>query len=329
MTKIRYHTPFFILGRERSGTTLLRVSLNGHSRIYIPPESPFIVNLLGKHKDALKPTEFVSDLKSDIYMKAWNIDYERLLNELRIISDPTYQEFCHTVLQHPKKSAAVIGDKNPTYSLFAKKLIALYPTAKFIWLIRDYRAQVNSMLKVNFQTKKVGALAARWVCYNQHIHQLEQRYPNQVLRVRYEDLVRLPEEGYKRICTFLGLEYETSVLSAKINESEFYAPHHTSLEEQASDKYVDEWKEGLTVKQIRVCQTVAGRYGEKFGYDKIGVKDSHLLVRPFQGVLFGRAYIPFIKLMYSMPFGWRKYFQKKFIEPSFSYWKEVKKEIEK
>jgi hypothetical protein len=37
--------PFFIVGSERSGTTMLRLMLNRHSRLCVPPESHFITRL--------------------------------------------------------------------------------------------------------------------------------------------------------------------------------------------------------------------------------------------------------------------------------------------
>jgi len=37
--------PIFVVGAPRSGTTLLRVILSSHSRLYIPPESDFIPRL--------------------------------------------------------------------------------------------------------------------------------------------------------------------------------------------------------------------------------------------------------------------------------------------
>jgi hypothetical protein len=36
------NTPFFIIGAGRSGTTLLRLILAGHSRLYVTPETWFI-----------------------------------------------------------------------------------------------------------------------------------------------------------------------------------------------------------------------------------------------------------------------------------------------
>ncbi|MEO9188434.1 MAG: sulfotransferase, partial [Acetobacteraceae bacterium] len=40
------NAPFFIVGCGRSGTTLLRLVLSGHSRIEIPPETWFLLALV-------------------------------------------------------------------------------------------------------------------------------------------------------------------------------------------------------------------------------------------------------------------------------------------
>jgi hypothetical protein len=40
------NTPFFIIGSGRSGTTLLRLVISGHSRIHIPPETWFLLPLV-------------------------------------------------------------------------------------------------------------------------------------------------------------------------------------------------------------------------------------------------------------------------------------------
>src|SRR5579863_645595 len=42
------NTPFFIVGAGRSGTTLLRLILAGHSRLHIPPETWFVRTLVSE-----------------------------------------------------------------------------------------------------------------------------------------------------------------------------------------------------------------------------------------------------------------------------------------
>ena len=42
------NTPFFVLGAARSGTTMLRLMLNRHSRLTIPFESHFLVHIVAE-----------------------------------------------------------------------------------------------------------------------------------------------------------------------------------------------------------------------------------------------------------------------------------------
>ena len=51
--------PFFIVGSSRSGTTLLRLILCGHSRLHIPPETWFIADLVDRFPlhDPLLPAQ--------------------------------------------------------------------------------------------------------------------------------------------------------------------------------------------------------------------------------------------------------------------------------
>ena len=43
---------FFILGRPRSGTTLLRTILDAHPNIVIPPENSYLIHLYFKYRHA-------------------------------------------------------------------------------------------------------------------------------------------------------------------------------------------------------------------------------------------------------------------------------------
>jgi len=321
------NTPlFFILGRERSGTTMLRLNLNNHSHIHIPPESPFIIHLHKKYhnKKNIDLKRFIYDLKQEPFLLNWRIDYSVLREKLQNINPPTFQNYCTAILNQYSKNDIILGDKNPSYSLFGDKLHQIYPNAKFIWIIRDYRAQVNSMLKVNFERKIISSLAARWVSYNKEIEKIKNKFPEQVLLIKYEDLVTSPEKHYKNICTFLELDFEQSVLSTAKIKKEFQPKHHTSLEEKINTKHIKEWETELSVEQIKICEAVAGDYGECFGYKKTINHNSLTYFGALLGIFYGKCYKYFIKLMYSLPLRVRVFINYKIIYKNASFWKELK-----
>jgi len=300
---------------------MLRVNLNNHSGMFIPPESPFIIHLMKKYenKKKINVNEFIQDLRLDIFLHVWKIDYQGLAKRLEQIEIPTFQNFCAEVLNQQNNNNILLGDKNPINSLFGDKLHRIFPNAKFIWIIRDYRAQVNSMLKVNFERKIISSLAMRWVSYNKEIQSLKDKYPNNVILIKYEDLVENPEVYYTKICNFLTINFEPEILNTAKHKKEFYPKHHASLEDQINTKHIDEWKNELTKKQIKICEAVAGKYGEQFGYQKTTTYSSF----PFFGILYGKLYISFIKTMYSLPINIRTFINYKIIYRNSTFWKEA------
>jgi hypothetical protein len=326
--KAKLNTPlFFILGRERSGTTMLRVNLNNHPQINIPPESPFIIYLHNKYanKKTINLSEFINDLKKEPFLLIWNIDYDRLRERLQSINSPTFQNYCKEILNQHKQNEITVGDKNPIYSLFGNTLQHIYPEAKFIWIIRDYRAQVNSMFKVNFEKKIISSLAARWVAYNKEIEKLKVEHPNKVLQIKYEELVTSPENNYATICSFLDIPYNSDILDIKKNHKELLPTHHKSLKGKINTSHIDEWKTQLTEDQIKTCETVAGNYGSRFGYQKTHQSKTPITFNIYLGTLYGKLYIHFIKIMYKLPLWLRGLINKQLIYNNATFWKEAKK----
>ena len=110
-----------------------------------------------------------------------------------------------------------------------------------------------------------------------------------VLLVKYEALVESPEKYYRDICTFLGVEYEPSILITGKHKKEFYPKHHKSLDDKINTKHIDEWKNQLSKKQIKICEIVAGKYGEKFGYKKTINPNSLIYFGVLLGVFYGKC----------------------------------------
>ena len=161
-TKISHIPFFFVIGRARSGTTMLRSMLDAHPNVIIPFESPYIVVL---HKRFSKITNWTKEdlleFHDSLYsinwkFNAWNINKKKLKTDLLSrIGENSYSTICKVVHSNyistfPKEEIKLIGDKTPKYAVKLELLLKLFPDAKYVHIIRDYRAQLYSMLKVNF-----------------------------------------------------------------------------------------------------------------------------------------------------------------------------------
>jgi len=130
--KIKQTPFFFILGRPRSGTTLLMTLLDASPATIIPVECPVIKNLYPKYgkkkfwteKDLL---EFYTDLTSQTFYNHYkftdlNYDFDSIREDLLFLPGKnTFGELIKVVYSNyksvfPKEEIRSIGDKNPDSS---------------------------------------------------------------------------------------------------------------------------------------------------------------------------------------------------------------------
>ncbi len=281
---------FFIIGRPRSGTTLLRTVMDAHPQLKVPLESAFILNMYSQfhnkkwnNKTKLKFIEF---LKPQRKISAWQLDWEAVTKEFLKTEITSYQQailipYRQFYSVFPKKDIIYFGDKNPTYSFqgfFIKKLMHIFPEAKFIHLIRDYRANANSIKKFEFSAPEVSLISTRWKNSLKQITKIKEKYPEKWHTLHYEDFVDNPLEELIKIEQFLGVEHHPEALEFYKYEEEAiklfsnigdYKKFHANLFSPISNAYNDSWKEKLTKKEIQICDISVGKWGKKVGYEPI------------------------------------------------------------
>ncbi len=280
---------FFIIGRPRSGTTLLRLLFEAHPNLLIPPESPFIIILYKKYGEVAEWSEqiieeFCNDLYKQRYFEKWLIDRDELLH--RLLQHKGQNTFQGMVTQvylsyrsvYEKKDLVMIGDKNPMYSLYASRIHKLYPDSKIIHITRDYRDNYLSLVNVNFEVPVVPIVVYRWKYALKKMWQLKAKNPGLVYSIRYEDLVADPEHHCRLLCNFLNIEFDPSVLSFYQKKSEvekIYAGEeginqiHKSLFNPISTERMNKWQTDMTPRQIKVADLVMGSTAEKAGYKRM------------------------------------------------------------
>jgi len=154
----------------------------------------------------------------------------------------------------------------------------LYPQAKEIFLVRDFRDVVSSMLAFNakhgrrvfgpehVQTDEEFARYLR----NSTVRQLARSWPKRRDRahlVRYEELIARPAETLEGILAYLGLDHGGATVAGMLERASAENPemkrHLTSRDPSAS---VGRWRQSLPPGVQAVCNEVYADVLQEFGY---------------------------------------------------------------
>jgi len=284
---------FFILGRPRSGTTLLRTLFDAHPNVKIPIEYPFFFYLHSRFRKAKKirfddAQQLFEELRTkkvfnQRYFEYMKLDEPAFLDSLKEYKDGlTPMDFYKLVNFHsgsifPKEDIRWIGDKNHIYSIYPQKLLRLFPDARFICIVRDYRDNFVSMKKFEFEALNTYLLSYRWKYVVRLSRRLQKLHPNTFTIIRYEDLVSKPEESIRELCAFLQLPFNAEVFNFYLKKTEVsrFFPvdlamkYHKSLTEPINKDKINLWKTELTRKQIRAMDFTVGKLAEKMGYERM------------------------------------------------------------
>lgn len=321
----------FVVGKERSGTTLLQIMLNAHPNIVAPPESRFIILLQPWYGYVRKWTErnikdFCRDIfKEPLFRNRWRLRQHELEATLMPLREQlTYPLLCKIVfyLFAPEgKDIKLFFDKNPVYYYFLPELEKLFPEAKFIHIVRDYRDNMSSHKRV-FNLQDAGDLAYKWVKVNRLIEGRKKELPGRYLTIKYESLVSEPEESMKAACAFLGLPYSEDMSNQTKNiypsftgmNKPRFLELHGSLLQPINTSHVGEWKEKLKPEEVAIAEAIAGDYGNRlYGYEKSGIAN----VKPGMAIIKMRYGA--IKRLYKVVMKrlWLYYYVKRKIWPDF------------
>ena len=227
-------TPFFIVGASRSGTTLVRLLLNAHSRLAVPSELKYLQTVShharlerwrdpglseGAYRDIVRAfltrrREVFEEIGGDRLERLILADAERTPRAPYRIALEAWAQF------HGKERW---GEKTPRNLFYADVLADMFPGARFVYVARDPRAVVASMNRIAYFSDDtvLNALNARRSMCEGLTH-LRASVPEAArIVVRYEDLVADPEREARRLCRFLAEPFEPAMLGFHRRAAEF------------------------------------------------------------------------------------------------------------
>jgi hypothetical protein len=208
-----------IVGAPRSGTTLLRLMLDSHPELAIPPETGFLalaepptrMNLEYHYGFLSAVTGFPpgEPLWPDYGISAQEFDAALTKIDPFDIADG-FRTFYRMYASRMKKPRW--GDKTPAYVLNITTIGQLLPEARFIHIVRDGRDVCLSWQQTWFRpSDDLFVLALHWRNRVLAGRRQGEANPN-YLEVRYEDLIGDAPRTLAGICRFIELDFDPSML---------------------------------------------------------------------------------------------------------------------
>ncbi len=270
--------PFFIVGSERSGTTMLRLMLNEHSRLFIPPESHFLEGLVRKFPRS-KPVsdgeldQMISEVVSSRRWQDWGEDPEALKQYLKDKNVQTLPDLIDSVFRFCSgcDDSMRWGDKTPKYVYSINEIAETYPRARFIHIVRDGRDVCVSMLNTQWLGGSIRQISEHWCSATQAASDAELLLgEDRYLQISYEDLVCHSESALKKVCGFIGEEYQSNMLEFYKNTEGKVADrskkYHTKTTKKPSPEDIGRWSRELPISKVLVYEAQAGPQLHKYGY---------------------------------------------------------------
>lgn len=217
--------PIFILGRPRSGSTLIEQILASHSAIEGTAELrylPAIASRLGRDGD-----------------------YPQILATLDAAQAKRLgEEYLEKARPHRKLSRPLFVDKNPANYWHIGMIQLILPNAKIIDARRNPAAVCLSMFKQNYSTTnlRLAELATVYRAYVALMAHFDCVLPDRVHRVIYEDMVGNPEAEVRRLLDYAGLPFEERCLRFYETKRAVLTPSSEQVRRPISSDAVDHWK---------------------------------------------------------------------------------------
>ncbi len=283
--------PFFIVGHPRSGTTLLRYMLSSHPHLYIPDETGFLPFLNNDPRAKLDEASVTSLLRRIGQLnRFWHglvaneaVFYATLSQThhptLPIVLDALYR------LQSPPGTVRW-GDKTPLYIQYIPQILAIFPHAQFIHVIRDGRdAALSARAKWGHSKPymDLSYLLRNWVRNvrsgqesgrpGRELGRPGQEFGRsglqQYYELRYETLIADPAGTLQAICDFLGEAYDPAMLDYQkaARQEGGGIDAHVEAQEELHGRSIGRWQREMTFFERKLSRAIAGPLLAELNYD--------------------------------------------------------------
>ena len=283
----------FVVGVGRSGTTLLRMMLDSHPELAIPPETHFVPELIEDERGGARPEALVERMIETRTWPDFGVAADELRARVRSLERPAAAAVlrCFYGLYAERHGKRRWGDKTPIYVKRMRLIAGVLPEARFVHLIRDGRDVALSRRRRGMGAEKpIAEAAERWQRRIELARKQSRRLRDRYLELRYEDLVADPEHALRRVCAHCELDFDAAMLAhheraeerlgelgdlagsggRRPRSGEERLAAHALAARPASSERVGVWRTEMAGADVAAFEAVAGGLLSELGYELAG-----------------------------------------------------------
>lgn len=267
--------PILVTGADRSGTTLLYTLLASHPSIMMVRRTNLWRWFDGRFGDLADPENLARCLDVMTRYQRLSVlspDPDAIRAEFAA-GPPGYGRLFEILFaqQAARMGLPRWGDKSLHTELQAGRVFSEWPQARMIQVVRDPRDRFASVVgRAGPGSERRASIVGRWLRSTRAAVRNARRYPGRYLVLRYEDLVADPWEHTRRVCQFLGVEFEPAMMEMRGGDDRSREGGNSSFEELPpgviSTRSVGRYRQALEPGTVAFIETLCRPLMRRFGY---------------------------------------------------------------
>ena len=243
--------PIFLVGAERSGTTVLRLMLDHHPQLAWCYEFEYAVDLVAQGENWPELDAYYQWLETHRTFQATGFTINPDLNYPLLVNSFLCQK-------RKYEGKLIVG---ATVHRHFDKLLRIWPDARFIHIIRDGRDVARSCINMGW-AGNVWTGIERWLEVETLWTQLEQQLPaDRRINLVYEELISNPVKTLRQVCNFIGIEYDESMLNYP----------QTTTYDFPDPNFIGQWQRKMSEHEIQLVESRIGNMLISRGYKLSGL----------------------------------------------------------
>lgn len=275
--------PFvFFVGCPRSGTTLLRRIGEAHTKLAMVHETRWIARTWEQRRgltaNGLVTARLIERMRDPRRLEPLSMNVEDLY--ALDAEGMHFAKFVTTLFDHyaSREAKPLVGDKSPGYVRYISTLHGLWPSAKFVHIVRDGRDVALSVLDwrkgatsfATFDEDPIATIAVWWEWYVRLGREAAGGVRGLYHELRYESLVGDKEAECRRLCVFLGIEYEPQMLQFHAGKTKLKPGLSSKSSWLPITAGLRDWRTQMDPDDARCFEAAAGDLMDELGYERVG-----------------------------------------------------------